>query len=248
MHTAGYRALDLPFCYVAFAVRDLVGALRGMRALGIRGFGVSMPYKLEVVALCDAVDDVAAQIGAVNTVVNDDGRLVGHNTDWQGALAALERVCPPRGARVLVLGAGGAARAVCFGLVHAGARVTLSNRSDERARALAVDVGGDVDVRPWAERERGTFDAIVNASSLGMTDVDPSSPLERIGAPVVMDIVYKPIETALVARARAAGARVVHGGHMLLHQAARQFELYTGHAAPLEAMERALLAAVAASP
>lgn len=243
MHNAGYRALDLPFHYVPFRVRDLPGALVGMRALGIRGFGVSMPFKLEVMPLCDAVEPLAARIGAVNTIVNDDGRLVGHNTDWSGAVAALAEALPLAGRRVLVLGAGGAARAVAFGLADARAEVVLANRSGERARALGAELGG-LEVVDWAARERTRCDAVVNASSLGMTDVDPASPLATLPAPVVMDIVYKPIETELVRLARRAGARVVHGGRMLLHQAARQFELYTLRPAPLEAMERALDAAL----
>src|SRR5688500_12404601 len=105
MHNAGYRALGLGFTYVPFETTDLRGALAGMRALGIRGFGVSMPFKLEIMPLLDAVDELAAEIGAVNTVVNDDGRLVGHNTDWYGAARALGEATKIEGTRVLVLGA-----------------------------------------------------------------------------------------------------------------------------------------------
>src|SRR5271166_5525087 len=107
MHTAAYRALGLDFVYVPFRVTNLDGALSGMRALGIRGFGVSFPHKLAVLPLLDEVAAVARRIGAVNTIVNDDGRLTGHNTDWIGAVRALEEVRPLAGARVLVLGAGG---------------------------------------------------------------------------------------------------------------------------------------------
>lgn len=245
MHQAGYEALGLDWRYVPFETEDLAGALTGMRALGIRGFGISMPFKLEIMPLLDAIDPVAARIGAVNTVVNSAGRLIGHNTDWVGATRALEEVTELAGKRVLLLGAGGAARAVAHGLVERGAEVVICNRSAARGAALAEEVAGTV--RPWSQRGAAEADVVVNATSLGMADVDPGSPLGEEGVRagmVVMDIVYKPLETALVRSARAAGARAIHGGRMLLHQAARQFELYTGAEAPLEAMDRALRGAM----
>jgi shikimate dehydrogenase len=244
MHLAGYRALGLPFTYVPFGVTDLAGAIAGMRALGIRGLGVSMPYKQEIMPLLDAIDPQAERIGAVNTVVRgEDGRLTGYNTDAVGAVRALEEVRPIRGARVLLLGAGGAARAVAHGLAGAGARIVLANRTREKAEAIAESVEG-AQVRGLDEALfAGDWDVIVNATSKGMREVDPESPVpeEAIRAgTVVMDIVYKPIETELVQAAERRGARSIHGGRMLLHQAARQFELYTGVAAPLEAMDLAL--------
>lgn len=252
MHEAGYRALGLPYRYVPFGVTEseLVGALGGMRALGIRGLGISMPFKQQVMALCDALEPLAARIGAVNTVVNDDGRLVGHNTDWTGAARALGEATPLAGLEVLVLGAGGAARAVAFGLCEAGARVTLSNRTDDKARALAEELGARQ--VPWNERASHRPEALVQATSLGMATGEPTSAAELpwpetafLPPRVVMDIVYRPIETPLLRLARARGAATVHGGRMLLHQAAAQFELYTGRPAPLEAMQAALERAMA---
>jgi shikimate dehydrogenase len=246
MHNAGYRALDLPFTYVPFAVRDLRGAIAGMRALGIRGVGISFPYKQEVMGLLDAIEPVAARIGAVNTIVNDGGTLTGHNTDWVGAVRALEEVTALASERVLLVGAGGAARAVAYGLKESGARLTIANRDAAKAEALARAVGGEG--RGLSEVERAAdYGIVVNATALGMTDVDLRSPIPE-GAirqgQLVMDIVFKPLETRLLAAARARGARVVHGGRMLLHQAARQFELYTGRAAPMDAMDAALRAAM----
>jgi shikimate dehydrogenase len=238
MHEAGYRALGLPWRYVPFEVTDLAGALIGMRALGIRGLGVSMPFKRDILPLLDRIDPLARTIGAVNTVVNDSGTLVGHNTDWVGAARALAEALPLAGAAVLVLGAGGAARAVAHGLCHEGARVTLSNRSDDAGLALARALG--CGYLPWAERSQAGFDALVNATSLGMEGVDRAAPIGAPYAPVVMDIVYKPLETELLRAAAAAGARAIHGGRMLLFQAAAQLELYTGRAAPLAAMDQAL--------
>jgi shikimate dehydrogenase len=260
MHEAGYRALGLAFTYVPFEVRDLPGAIAGMRGLGIRGFGVSHPFKQAVMPLLDALDPVAERIGAVNTIVNTDGRLVGHNTDWIGATRALEQalegVRPLPGARVLLLGAGGAARAIAFGIRERGQRnnegafLAIANRDPKKAAALAADAGAEV--LAWDDRveKAPSFDVVVNATSLGQSDVDPSAsalPAEALPTrpgSVVMDIVYKPIHTPLLAAAAARGCTVVHGGQMLLHQATAQFELYTGHKAPLEAMLGALRAAV----
>jgi shikimate dehydrogenase len=246
LHTAGYRALSLPFAYVPFAVRDLKAAIAGVRALGIRGAGVSYPYKQEVMGLLDAVDPLAASIGAVNTVVNDEGKLTGHNTDWVGAVRALEEVVTLASARVLLLGAGGAGRAIAYGLRQRGAELTIANRDVAKAEELGRAVGAEA--RGFAEVERASdYDVLVNATVVGMTDVDPRSPVPEhaiVPGHLVMDIVFKPFETTLLASARRRGARVVHGGRMVLHQAARQFELYTGHTAPLEAMEAALAEAL----
>ncbi len=255
MHEAGYRALGLPWVYFPFAVeRDLEGALRGMRALGIRGLGISMPHKLAIMPLLDRLDPMAARIGAVNTVVSDAGVLTGHNTDAWGAVAALREVHDPKGARVLVLGAGGAARAVVFGLVDAGADVVVANRDVAKATALAEAAGasGAVSLEA-AHATAAKVDVILNATSVGMV-----APGEPAGLPlpasalrsgqVVMDIVYKPIETEFLREARAVGAKTVHGGRMLLHQAARQFSLYTSREAPLEAMDAAIREAIGGPP
>lgn len=243
MHLAGYAALGLPFTYVPFGITDLAGAIGGMRALGIRGLGISMPFKQDVMGLLDAVDPLAARIGAVNTVVNDGGKLTGYNTDAIGAVRALEEARPLAGARVLLLGAGGAARAVAHGVRERGGVVTIANRSEAKAKDLAERIGAAAAGLAEAERA-GEYDVVINATSMGMLEVDPASPVPE-GAlregQVVMDIVYKPMATALAQAARRRGATTVHGGRMLLHQAAGQFELYTGHEAPLQAMEEALL-------
>lgn len=244
MHLAGYRALGLDFTYIPFAVTDVEGATRGMRALGIRGLGVSMPYKQAVIPLLDEIDPVAARIGAVNTIVNEDGRLRGYNTDWIGAVRALEEVAQLGGARVLLLGAGGAARAVAFGLAERGAVVTIANRDLEKAQQLAAAVGGTAVPLEGAALSPD-FSVLVNATSRGMAEVDPRSPVPEEALRedlLVMDIVYKPMRTELVEAARRRGAIVIHGGRMLLHQAAEQLRLYTGREPPLDAMDEALRA------
>ncbi len=251
MHEAAYRALGLDYRYQPFEISDVASALIGMRALGIRGCGVSMPFKLEVIEHLDAVDPLAQRIGAVNTVVNDEGRLTGYNTDAWGARAAFEEVRSLASARVLLLGAGGAARAVAFAFVEAGAHLTIANRGVERARELALAVNAEDGGGLELLAELGRYDAVVNASSAGMANVDEASPvpvdLLRPGL-LVMDIVYKPTTTRLVADALARGCRTVHGGRMLLHQATRQFELYTGRSAPLEVMDGELRKALDEPP
>jgi len=242
MHEAGYRALGLAFTYVPFEVDDVAGAIAGMRALGIRGFGVSQPYKQAVIPLLDALEPVAERIGAVNTIVNSAGRLVGHNTDWMGAVRALEEARPLRDARVLLVGAGGAARAIAFGLHQRGAQLTIANRDQAKAGALAGETGA----RSAGLDEVGRaadYDVVVNATVLGQADVGAEGPIpEQALRPgqVVMDIVYKPVRTRLFEEARRRGAIAIHGGRMLLHQAAAQFELYTGQVAPLDAMDAEL--------
>jgi shikimate dehydrogenase len=245
MHRAGYAALGLDFVYLPFGVTDVQGAITGMRALGIRGLGISMPYKLAVMPWLDAVEPAAAAIGAVNTVVNDAGRLTGHNTDAWGAVRALEeRLGALQGARVLLLGAGGAARAVAHGVKAAGAVLSVSNRDLDKARALAGATGAETVAWDEMPAAIGTHAVVVNATSMGMADVDAGSPIP-VGALradlCVMDIVYKPVRTRLVEAAAERGATVIDGTRMLLFQAMRQFELYTGRDAPREAMERALL-------
>ena len=246
MHEAGYRALGISFAYVPFEVDDLEGAIAGMRALGIRGLGVSQPFKQRVIQLLDAREPVAERIGAVNTIVNDGGHLVGHNTDWIGAVRALEEMCALAGARVLLVGAGGAARAIAFGLRDRGAHMTIANRDLLKAERLAMEIGAQS--APLGETARAAeYDVAINATVLGQRDGDLASPIPegalRAGQ-VVMDIVYKPVHTRLIDAARRRGALAIHGGRMLLHQAAAQFELYTGHTAPLGAMEAALRDAI----
>ncbi|MFZ5890878.1 MAG: shikimate dehydrogenase [Myxococcota bacterium] len=244
MHGAAYRALGLDYVYVPFKVTDLPNALAGMRALGIRGFGVSMPYKLQVIPLLNALDPLAQRIGAVNTIVNDDGFLTGYNTDALGARRALEEHTQLSGKRVVLVGAGGAARAIAFALLDAGAHVTLVNRSRERAVALQGEL-----TKAFTGVQVGSLDTpppdaeiLINASSGGMQDIALDPRVDAfIEAPrIVMDIVYKPVKTAFIERARARGKLAIHGGRMLLHQARSQFELYTKHPAPLDVMDRAI--------
>jgi shikimate dehydrogenase len=209
-----------------------------------------MPFKIEVLSLLDRRDPLVERIGAANTIVNDEGVLTGFNTDAEGAVRALEETMGPvAGRRCLVLGAGGAARAVAFGLADRGAKLSVANRSEEKIAPLAKGLGAEVvDWTIAATTDLG-FDALVNATSAGMDrghgpEDSPVAPGAIRPGMVVMDIVYKPVRTSLLEIAGDHGARCVHGGRMLLFQAARQLELYTGKTAPLDAMDRALRHAI----
>ncbi len=242
MHDAGYRALGLDFKYIPFKVTNLERALLGMRGLGIRGFGVSYPFKEVVIPLIDELTRDAESMRAVNTIVNTNGRLVGHNTDCIGGVRALSEVCDLQQSSVLLLGAGGAARAIAWGLMRKKTRVTITNRTLARAESLATETGATA-IAIDALFDLQVFDAIVNATTLGMSGAEDGLPLDpnRIHpGQIVMDIVYKPLVTPWLQAAAQRGARTIHGGRMLLHQAAAQFELYTGQAAPIDAMESAL--------
>ena len=241
MHNAAFAALGIDATYTAFDVAPaaLGDAIAGARALGIRQLAVSIPHKQAVMAHLDDMDGTAQRIGAVNTVTLQDGRLTGANTDWLGAVRALETERPLGGADAVVLGAGGTARAVVFGLLERGASVRILNRTEEKARRLAVDLGagesGGLD-------SLGTqpFDILVNTTSVGLeSDETPiAMPRDCTGA-VVMDAVYQPERTRLLHDAERAGARTIGGKWMLVHQAVEQIRLWTGREAPVEPMAEA---------
>lgn len=243
MHNAGYEALDLNFAYLALRVEDIKNAVSGIRSLGIRGVSVTIPHKKSVMAHLDAIDPLAKKIGAVNTIVNTNAGLKGYNTDCEGAIHALEERTSIKGKRAVILGAGGAARAIAFGLKEKGAIVTLANRTRSNAEILAKDVGAlCIDISDKESVKES--DIIINATSVGMSPLIENTVLEEnilTKTHIVMDIVYNPKETKLLTTARKKGCTIVYGYKMLLYQAITQFELFTSKKAPVEVMETALL-------
>ena len=245
-HNAAYQALGLDYTYVAFSIDDLPSAVQSLRTLGIRGCGVNMPFKEMLLPYLDQLDPVAARIKSVNTIVNDDSRLTGYNVDWLGAQQALETVTTLNGKVVIVVGAGGASRAVVYALSSAGAAVHLYNRSVEKAKALTEEFGLS-SAHPLTDLPRiGQYDILVNTTSVGYRAPGDSVVPESILRPgtVVFDIVAEPLETLLIKQAKAKGAQCVPGYRMRLFQAGAQFRLYTGVDAPLDVMEKALLDAM----
>ncbi len=241
MHRAAHAALGLDAVYVSFDVPParLDDAIRGARALGVRLLSVSIPHKESVIPLLDAVDPTAARIGAVNTIVREGERLVGYNTDWLGAVQALERERKLAGAKAVVLGAGGAARGVVFGLLARGAQVTVLNRTPERAAALARDLGASGGYGLEA-LGRLACDVLVNTTSVGLrSDASPVPAGSLPSGALVMDAVYEPERTRLLRDAEARGARTLSGKWMLVLQAAEQLRLWSGREAPIEVMAAA---------
>jgi shikimate dehydrogenase len=242
MNNAGYQELALNFLYVSFAVSEsgLEAAVAGMRAMGFRGFAVSMPHKQTVMKLLDRIDDTAACIGAVNTVRREGDLLAGYNSDWVGAVSALQEVCDLRGKRVLLIGAGGAGRAIAYGLSRHSCDVLICNRGAAKAQELARHFGA----RGAGLEETGHFeyDILINATSVGFGTEECIVGQDAIRAgTVVMDIVFDRPDTPLLRMAGSKGCVIVPGYKMLLHQAVFSFELFTGRKAPIDAMERALL-------
>ncbi|MDD4859868.1 MAG: shikimate dehydrogenase [Dehalococcoidales bacterium] len=252
MHGAAFRKLGLDYVYVTFKVmpESLPEAVAGMRALNIRGLNVTIPHKIAVMGLLDEVDTHARGIGAVNTIVNDNGVLKGYNTDAPGFLRALrEAGVEPAGKKILILGAGGAARGICYALAESGARLVILNRQVERATALARSLAPvareSVEALPLHEtslqNEIKDADILVNATSVGMTpDIDHSLVPAHLlhDKLVVFDIIGIPARTKLFQEAAAAGARTIAGLEMLVWQGALSFELWTGQSAPFELMHR----------
>jgi len=243
MHEAAYEELGLDARYVTFepAKTDLERAIDGAEALRIAGLNVTIPFK-EAVRDFVVPDDLAARIGAVNTVDFSGNRPTGHNTDATGARRALSHHDVPLDGRVvLVVGAGGAGRAIAFMAADAGATVHVANRTASRAEDLAVAVGGTghgLDALPALLPD---VDVLVNATSVGMDeDVSPVPASVLHGDLAVMDAVYSPLETRLLRDAAAVGATTIDGAWMLLYQGVAAFERWTGLAAPVEAMDRAV--------
>ena len=255
IHNAAFEHLGLNYVYLAFQVEDLEGAIRGIRALtGIRGVSVTIPHKVAVLPYLDDLEPTARNIGAVNTIVSDHGTLTGYNTDASGALAALRASGGPvNGARVLMLGSGGAARAIAFVLcmeAKVSALTILAVIDQERntlVRDLHEKTGSVVSGLPLTPetlaRHIPDAQVLIHCTPVGMSpNVGESCvPASLLTSHLtVMDIVYNPIETRLLAEARQAGCRTVRGIEMFLLQAVGQFKLWTQHPAPVEVMRSVL--------
>ncbi|HEY50650.1 MAG TPA: shikimate dehydrogenase [Dehalococcoidia bacterium] len=258
MHNAAFGALDLDYIYLPFRVRreELKGAMNGMRALNIAGLNVTIPHKSDVIPLLNKLDPLAGRMGAVNTIVNEDGKLTGDNTDAPGFLRALRsKGVEPDGKKIVILGAGGAAKGISFILAGAGASLVILNRTLSRAEELASQIasyyGRKLTAMTLSEKNlKHTLDGadvLVNTTSVGMVpDVGQTPVPSGLLKPdmTVFDIVYNPRETRLLREAKAAGARTIDGLDMLVWQGALAFEKWTGREAPFEIMKGAAVKAL----
>lgn len=252
IHNAAYKKLgiDDQFIYLRAEVkpRNLKKVMEGLKTLNknktfpleVRGISVTMPLKREIIKYLDKVSKEVEKIGAVNTIVNKHGLLIGYNTDWIGALTALEQKTKLRGKKVAVIGAGGAARAIVYGLMKRGSVVKIFNRSLEHARKLAQEFAYTYFGLDSLEKIKDS-DIIINTTSVGMNeDKSPVNKEFLNNNHIVFDAVYSPKETRLIRDAKEKKAQIVYGYEMLLYQGIAQFELYTGMKAPVETMRKTL--------
>lgn len=255
MHNAAFSYLGLDYCYLAFSVRpeDLKQAVESVRALNLVGVNVTIPHKERVLPYLDEVSREAKLIGAVNTIRNKGGKLIGYNTDLSGFLTSLKQAgFNPKGKKVVVIGAGGAARAVSFALSQEGIHsLFILNRTLEKAESLTKMVKKSIinlNIRALPLRKKELIKAIegadllVNATSLGMVPKTSQSPLAGFGllpkSLVVYDLVYNPVETRLIRLAKKSKGKAIGGLETLIQQGAKSFEIFTGLKAPEEVMRK----------
>lgn len=242
MHRSAFAEMGLSASYTAYRAKEAAEVVRQIRESGIRGASITIPLKETVMALLDEMDANAAAIGAVNTIINRDGRLAGYNTDGPGLARDLEDWIGIRGKTFVILGAGGAARAAVFTLIQGGGTAIVVNRTVERAAALAGSFGCR-----WglpAEIDRLEADCLINTTPLGMfpdTDRTPLKDQFLVRFPRVMDMIYNPVRTRLLREAEAAGCAVRSGVGMFVHQGADQIRLWTGLEPPRERMRATVM-------
>jgi 3-dehydroquinate dehydratase / shikimate dehydrogenase len=252
MNTA-FRRETVNAVYLALQANKLADLLKLVHEIPIQGLSVTMPLKQEVMAHLEHTDPLSAKIGACNTILRQEGKLYGFNTDVAGITGPLEKRMALRGSKILVLGAGGAARAAVFGLRDKGAEVFILNRTPETAQKLARQSGAKTIKKDALAKT--TFDAIVNATPIGMAGHKGAQLLDEkdLNTKLVFDLVYNPLETPLLRMARQRGIPIITGVEMFVQQGARQFEIFTGKPAPEEEMLRVVIhslrqAAEAAAP
>ncbi|MWV45342.1 shikimate dehydrogenase [Paenibacillus sp. HJL G12] len=253
MHQAALSALGLPGSYVPMHVQSghVGDALAGIKALGFRGINVTIPHKLEVIPYLDHLDETALRIGAVNTIVNDHGVLTGYNTDGIGYVRSLkeEAVSNLKGKKIMVLGAGGAARGIVYALsLESPDCIFIANRTADKAEAMASEWKDLADIRGISMLELpahlGDMDILINTTSVGMhpnvaeTPVDVNLISEKM---VVSDLIYNPLQTRLLAESEQKGCKVHGGLGMFVNQGAFALEYWTGMPAPVAAMRSAVL-------
>ena len=243
MNTA-FRRETVNAVYLALQTNKAADLIKLVHEIPIQGVSVTMPLKADVIPHLEQTDPLTAKIGSCNTIRLLDGKLYGFNTDVAGIITPLEKRMAIRGAKVLVLGAGGAARAAVFGLRDKGAEVFILNRTPETAQKLARQAGAKTIKREALAKT--TFDVIINATPVGMAGNKAAPLLEArdLNTKLVFDLVYNPLETPLIRMARQAGIAIITGVEMFVQQGARQFEIFTGKPAPEEEMFRVVLHAL----
>jgi shikimate dehydrogenase len=245
MHNGTFSAIGYNGMYLALELDDIQSAISGLKSLNFKGASITLPHKTAVIDLLDELDGTAARINAVNTIVNNDGRLVGYNTDCSGAMRALSEKIDIKTKDVAIVGAGGAARAIGFGIKAQGGHPIIVNRSIQNGEQLSKEL--DTGFVPLSEVKKLNCDILINTTPVGMTPhVDdmcvPETVLDK--NMVVMDIVYTPLKTKLLRKAELIGCTCIDGLSMFVYQGAEQFTLWTGQQAPIDIMRLAVLTAL----
>jgi shikimate dehydrogenase/3-dehydroquinate dehydratase type I len=242
MHNAALKEMGIEENYSAFCVYDLGLALQGMRAMNIRGASVTIPFKVEVMEYLDDIDDDALIIGAVNTIINENGRLTGCNTDWLGLILTLKKAMPIKGKTFAIIGAGGTARAAAYGIMKEGGFPIIANRTPEKGKILS----GKLNCPFYSLAEIGKIkaDCLINTTPVGMYSHKDKSPVKASalgGYKYVMDVIYNPLKTKLLTDAKKQGCHIFLGLDMFVNQGAQQLRLWTGIEPPRALMKKVIL-------
>ena len=254
IHSAAFRELDLENSYIAYRVPrgELKEGVESLKKIKIDGFNVTIPHKIEMMKYLDKIDESCSIIGAVNTVTNNDGILKGYNTDMDGFLDPFKKKeIKIQDTKILLLGAGGAARAIVAGVAKEKAKhITIANRTLENANNLAqfankIGLNADTMTIEKIGNDLQNYDIIINATSIGLKNESSPISFESIKPEVIVyDIVYMPMNTDFLKKAKERGAKIIYGYEMLLGQAARAFEIWNGMEAPYNAMKKALIGGI----
>ena len=240
VHNTGYKALGLNWIYIPFKVTNLQDTIKGIRALGIRGCSVSMPFKETVIPFLDKLDPIAKKAKAVNTIVNNDGYLTGYNTDVLGIQKCLSLFKIKNNQKIIVLGSGGVARAVLTALQNLNLKnIILTNRTSQRGKDLAREF--KIDFTLWTKRQNIFADIIINTTSIGMhpnTNVLPISESQILNSQIVMDVIVSSKNTKLIQIAKKYKKITIEGTDLALNQAYEQFKVYTGRNPPKHIMKK----------
>lgn len=241
MQNASFKKLRLNYIYLAFKVENVGEAITGLKEIGAIGANITIPYKVEIIKYLDLIEETAKRIGAVNTVVNNNGLLKGYNTDIEGFLKPLEEKIRIKDKDIALVGAGGAARAIAYGLSQKGGKLTIFNRTVENAKRLAEEI--KCEYRGLKELKKIDAEILINATPVGMfpnvnESIVPKNVLKNM---IVYDIVYNPLETKLLKDAKKQKCKVISGIDMFINQGAASFELWTGKKAPINIMRKEVI-------
>jgi shikimate dehydrogenase len=241
MHNAALKEMEIEGNYSAFCVHDLGSAIQGMRGMNIRGASITIPFKEAVIKYLDDVDGDALKIGSVNTIINKNGLLTGFNTDWLGLILTLQAEMPIKGKTIVIIGAGGTARAAAYGIIKEGGFPVIVNRTLERAKILSDRF--HCPFYSLAEIGKIKADCLINTTPVGMYPKDKSPVKASVlaGFRYVMDVIYNPLKTKLLSDAEKQGCNIFSGLDMFVHQGAQQIKLWTGKEPPNTLMKKVIL-------